>query len=449
MGITRFVRTRDGVTIAFREVGQGAPLVFARGWITHLDLFWLQPSVRAFFTPLERHLRIVRFDARGNGLSDRTLPGPVDLDGLVADLEAVADALELEQFSLWGSCFGGPPAIAFTHRHPDRVQRLILDGTYADGSRVTTPDRRDALLGMLEAAAAHQNAVYASLSYLTDPSPAESHDDRVKRARRSIDQDLLVQLYRLVYEIDVSALLPELRVPALVLHREGSRVFPLRCGRALATAIPGSDFVALPGRAHNLWEGRAEDGLRAVADYLGIPLEHEAGRLQSLAAPVAVLFTDMVGSTAAVVQLGDDRAQDLVDAHDRAAQAAIDLYGGEQVKHTGDGVMARFPSVSAAMRAAEAIQRRVAADRDSGVPAPNVRIGVNAGEPLLGHDNLFGVTVNLAARACQVAEPDQVLVTRVVRDLAMGKDFAFTPAGEFALKGFSEPVPLWSLRWRA
>jgi class 3 adenylate cyclase len=445
MDTTRFVRTRDGVNIAFHEVGAGAPLVFSRGWITHLDLFWAQPSVRAFFAPLERHLRVVRFDARGNGLSDRRLAEPIDLDGLVADIEAVVDAVDLARFSLWGSAFGGPPAVAFTHRHPERVERLILDGTYANGARVTTPERRDALLAMLAAATEHPDAVHVSLSYLTDPAPAESHADRIRRARRSIDQDVLDQLYRLVYEIDVSALLADLKVPTLVIHRQGSRMFPLDCGRELAAAIPGSQFVALPGRANNLWDDRPEDGLRAVAEFLAVPVELEAVQLSRLSPPIAVLFTDMVDSTAAAVHLGDDQAQTLIDAHDRTVHAALDSFGGQQVKHTGDGVLARFPSVSAALRASVAIQLGVGAERVSAAVPLHVRIGVNAGEPLLAHDDLFGVTVNLAARACQAAAPDQVLVTGVVRELAVGKGFDFEPAGEFPLKGFPEPVPLWSL----
>jgi class 3 adenylate cyclase len=392
---------------------------------------------------------MVRFDSRGNGLSDRDLPGPVDLEGLLADLEAVVDATGLERFSLWGSCFGGPTAMVFADRHPERVERLILDGTYADGGRVTTPERRDAFLTMLEAAVAHPDAVYASLSYMTDPAPAESHDERVKRARRSIDQELLVELYRLVYEIDVTSVLAGLRMPTLVVHREGSRVFPLACGRALAASIPDADFVALPGRAHNLWEERPEDGWRAVAAFLGVPLERRAGGLETSPVPVAILFTDIVGSTAVAVSLGDDRAQELVDAHDRAVQAAIEQHGGLKIKHTGDGVMARFPSVSAALRAATAIQREIADWQASGVAAPSIRIGVNAGEPLRGPEDLYGVTVNLAARACQAAGPDQVLVTQVVRDLALGKDFALAPAGHFVLKGFDEPVPLWELSWRS
>ncbi|HET9728936.1 MAG TPA: alpha/beta fold hydrolase, partial [Acidimicrobiia bacterium] len=144
----QFVTTSDGVRIAYAVHGDGPPLVLVRGWITHLDLMWQEPAFRRFFEALGERFRVVRFDARGNGLSQRDV-GPPDLDGFVRDTEAVVQACELDHFVLWGSCFGGPIAIAYAARHRERVDRIILEGTYPTWVDMRTPKQRTIALDLM------------------------------------------------------------------------------------------------------------------------------------------------------------------------------------------------------------------------------------------------------------------------------------------------------------
>ncbi|HZU72396.1 MAG TPA: adenylate/guanylate cyclase domain-containing protein [Acidimicrobiales bacterium] len=443
----RFARTSDGVRIAYSAEGEGPALVFVRGWVTHLELSWAQPAMRRFFVPLTSALRLVRLDNRANGLSDRDVPA-VDLDGLVADIEAVVDALGLEGFHLWGSCFGGPPAIAYTARHPERVDRLVLDGTFANGDEVASPGARERFLSMLANADAQPEAVYAALSYLTDPEPWESHRARVQRTRSSIDARRVHELYSLAYRMDVTDLLGELRVPTMVLHRHRSRAIPFDLGRRLAAMIPEASFVALEGEAHNLWEEDAGAALAAIASFLGVELSGDA--LPGRQRPLAVLLTDIVDSTVLVERLGDSRARPLFEWHDRTVRDAIAASGGTEVKHTGDGVMASFESVGDALAAAVTIQRRVSGGPFDGGEAPlAVRIGLTAGEPVVGQHDLHGWVMHVLARVCAEAAPAQILVTGVVRELARGRAVAFRPVGERSLKGLEEPVALYEVDWRS
>ncbi len=444
----RFLTTQDGVRVAYCGHGQGPALVFVRGWISHLEMMWADQAFRAFFEALGRRFRVIRFDARGNGLSDRE-PAAFTLEGLALDLEAVIDTLDLSEVVLFATTFGGPIAISYATRHPERVTRLVMDGAFFRGQDLATPEQREALISAISGLGP---AAFFVLSLMTDPEPNPKLHQRATRAMEAITNQAAVALYSLAYEIDVSHFLPQLTMPTLVLHRRGSRSIPFEHGRRLASLIPGARFVALEGTAHNPWEGDAAATLDAIGRFLDVDLElTPAATPAERRSPLTVLFTDIEGSTSLTQRLGDAAAQEVLRAHNAIVREALAAHGGSEVKHTGDGIMASFPSASRAVECAIAIQRavdeasRVAGHGSRG--ALRVRIGINAGEPMHEDDDLFGTAVQLARRVCDTAGAGEILVTDVVRQLAMGKVFAFSEREAAALKGFDEPVRLYQVAW--
>jgi class 3 adenylate cyclase len=440
----RFVTTADGVSIAASTMGSGPALVHARGWVSHLELLWEDEAFRRFFDPIARHRRLVRYDMRGNGLSDRRVA--LSLDGFVSDLEAVVDGLGIERFDLLGSTFGGPVAAIYAARHPDRVDRLVLDGAFARGLDIVDEAGRERILAMADLFDL-QPAAGAGLSFLTSPELTGSHGDRIRRVRQSIEHGTLRALYEIAFTLDVTAELAAVRCPALVLHRRRETAIPFEAGKRVARAIPGAGFVPLEGSTANLWEQDTARAMVALADFLDLPADviPTAGRRSG--PPRTVVFTDLEGSTALTSAVGDRAAQEVLREHDVLVRTLLDAWGGREVKHTGDGIMASFPSVSGALSAAIGLQQALG-ERNAGSPeAPLVvRVGINAGEPLEEGDDLYGTVVQLAARLCAAADPGEVLVSNVVRELAAGKGFRFDDLGDATLKGFPEPVHRFALR---
>ncbi len=449
-----FVTTADGVRIAHCALGDGPPLVLVRAWITHLELMWEEPAFRQFFEALARHHRIVRYDGRGNGLSDRDVARP-SFDDLVADLEAIMDGLGIEHATLFGSTFGGPIAVAYADRHPERVDRLVLEGTFASGRETLTPDQQRSFATFLSTIDREPEMTFAAFSYQTDPNPTTPHERRVERAMRSITPEFAAYLYALSGEFDVTDELRRLDKPTLVLHRRESRVVSFEAGRRLAALVPGARFVSLEGGAHNAWDRPAGTALRAIREFLGTDPGPDFGpdvgtapfgRAPAQPGPVTLLVTDLVASTALTGALGDAGAQELLRFHNATVRDALDAHAGREVKHTGDGILARFGSPAQAVACAIAVQDRFA-ERNQDAPdsALLVRIGINAGEPIEEDDDVFGTAVQLAARICAAAEPGEIVVSNVVRELTAGKGFGFANLGEATLRGFREPVSLYAV----
>jgi adenylate cyclase len=248
-------------------------------------------------------------------------------------------------------------------------------------------------------------------------------------------------------------------VPTLVIHRRGDAIVPFELGREIAAGIPGARFLPVDGRNHALLSDADLPvmGLmaKAIDEFVG-----EGQQAVTAAMPpgmVTILFTDMEGSTTLTQRVGDARAQALLRAHNTIVRDALKAHGGSEIKHTGDGVMASFPTASRALECAIAVQQGFA-ERNASLPAHpepvegraepiRVRIGLNAGEPVAEEEDLFGTAVQLAARVCARAEPGQVLVSNVVRELSAGKGFLFSDQGDIVLRGFEDPVRLYELRW--
>lgn len=434
--------------IAYAVHGEGPTLVFVRGWISHLDGMWDDPEFRPFMEAIGSRYRVVRYDLRGCGLSDRA-PAQISLDHLVLDLEAVVDKVAApdETIVLYATCYGGPIAARYAARHPERVSRLILDGTYARGEDVATPEMRESVLGMIRMLETQPRAAHAMLDFFTNPEGSDLREMRLERTRRAIDAGAASRLYELSFDVDVTADLRALAMPALVLHRKRTQAIPFVHGQRVAALLHDATFVAVDGAAHNPWEGDALQPLQAMARFLGQPVD-AAYRPRTSSRPTVILFTDMEGSTATTARIGDDRAQELVRAHNAIIRNGLDARGGRVVKSTGDGVMAAFDSVSSAVNCAIEIQQRLDERNAEAPEAPiRVRMGINAGEPVSEDDDLHGIVVSTASRICDQARGGEILVSNVVRELATGKGLRFVDAGAFDLKGLDEPVRLFRVAY--
>lgn len=438
----RFVTTSDGVRIAYAVHGHGPPMVFVRGWVSHLDVAWDTPDSRAYLEALGGCFTLVRYDMRGNGLSQRKVDA-LDMASFSLDLEAVMDELRLNDVVLYGQSYGGPIAISYAASHPDRVARLILDGTFASGERLASPERWESFLSMLHNL---PDAGYVVLSHLT--SPDAPYRPALEQA---ITPDVAVHLYSLAPHIDVSDAARTIRTPTLVMHRQRSQAISSALGRELASLLPNGQFAMLPGASHNPWEGDAVSVLDTLGNFLGVQFKYEPAGVATARdesrRSMTILFTDIEASTEMTQRLGDDAAQEMLRAHNSIVRRSLRAHHGTEVKHTGDGIMASFSSASDALACAIAIQRAMC-ERNAEAATPMlVRVGINAGEPVAEGDDLFGTAVQMARRICDSAQPGEVLVSNVVRELTAGKGFDFVDAGEVAAKGFADVVRIYRLRW--
>jgi class 3 adenylate cyclase/pimeloyl-ACP methyl ester carboxylesterase len=441
----RFCTSFDGVRIAYAALGEGSPLVNVPSWGFNLELGRRHPNGRAFSEELSRGRLYVVFDCRGVGGSQRDVDD-LSLDARVRDVAAVVDHLQLERFDLFGVLDSSAVSIAYAAQHPERVSRMVLWAAYPCGVEMVRPG---AVRGLVELIPANWSLGRRAIADVTFPSgPTELQRWFSNTVRESMSPETAARLVEFYASVDVRQYLPQVKAPTLVLHRRGDRNAPIAAGREAATLIPDACFVALEGDIGHPYFGDMSY-IETVREFL------DEGRAQpSVAEPSTagtvhtILFTDMEGSTTLTQRLGDANAQEVLRAHNTIVRDALKAHGGSEVKHTGDGIMASFPSASRALECAIAIQRAVAARGEEQPEMPlRVRIGLNAGEPVVEDQDLFGTAVQLAARICAHAEPGQIVVPTVVRELAAGKGFLLADLGQIALRGFEDPVRLYEVRW--
>jgi pimeloyl-ACP methyl ester carboxylesterase/DNA-binding CsgD family transcriptional regulator len=262
----RFCTVRPGVRIAYSSLGSGPALLVPAAWISHLELFWQDPAYRAFVTPLAAARTVVQYDRPGCGLSE-AWPGPPDLETELQVLQGVADHLRLERFDLLGISLGAPVSVAFAARFPERVDRLILYGGYADGRQIASPAVRAAMLDLIRAHWGLGSEVLADI-FLPDGT-AESKALFARLQREAATAQSTIEVLEQCYETDVADLLHRVAASTLVLHRRDDRAIPYRAGRDLAARIPGARLVTLPGRSHFPYAGQAAPVVRAILEFLG------------------------------------------------------------------------------------------------------------------------------------------------------------------------------------
>jgi pimeloyl-ACP methyl ester carboxylesterase/class 3 adenylate cyclase len=424
---TRYARSGD-VNIAYQVVGDGPfDLVFVPGFVSHLDLQWADPRIARFLEKLASFSRLIMFDKRGTGLSD-PVAGPAPLEDRMDDVRAVMDAAGSEHAALLGLSEGGPMSVLFAATYPERTRALILCGAFATGT--LDPDDNPAGQRWLE----DFQRVRATLEHWGEghtlaifaPS-ADGERERVGRGifeRSAASPQMARTLIEMVVETDVRHLLPSIRVPTLVLHRE-EEFIPVEGARDMAEQIPGARLVVLPGMDHIPFYGDADGYAEEIEEFL-------TGARQ---APISdrilttVMFTDIVGSTARAAALGDARWRELVSRHDELMRAELERHRGREVKTMGDGFLATFDGPARGIRCARAIADNVRA------LDIQLRAGLHTGECELVGDDIAGMAVNIGARIGALAGVDEVVVSSTVKDLVVGSGISFSDRGTRELKG--------------
>jgi class 3 adenylate cyclase len=427
---TRYARSGD-VHIAYQEFGHGDfDLVMVNGFTSHLELMWELEQPASFLKGLASFARVVNFDRRGTGLSDPVSEAPT-LEQRMDDVRAVMDAAGSESAALLGFSEGAPMSILFAATYPDRARALICCGGLARST--AAPDYpwgiavEDLVASGIELIAPHWGE--GAMLDVAAPSVA---DDPLARAwwarleRSSASPGMLGSLVQMFLDIDVRAIVPSVHVPALVLHRTHDRLVNVRHGRWLAEHLPNARLVELPGDDHAPWFGDSERALGEIEEFL-TGARQAAERDRVLA---TVMFTDIVDSTKTAAELGDRRWREVLEAHGQATRAALERFGGREVKSTGDGFLATFDGPARGIRCAQAA---VAAAVPLGI---RIRAGLHTGEcEVMEGEDIGGIAVHIAARVSALAGPDEVLVSRTVRDLVAGSGIEFEDRGSHVLKG--------------
>ncbi len=443
----KYAATSDGVNIAFADTGgEGVPLLYMRGSpFTHVQLEWKQTSYSSWYGSVFARRRLITLDCRGCGLSDRGA-GEVSVEAFGRDIAAVADKLGLERFALSAGEADGIAAIAYAADNPERVTRLILWDTYADGARFAEIPQLKAFLSMLEN---DWDLFTTTLAYSMNEWDSPAAKEYVEFLHEACTQEQSLNYFKnYVMKADTSDDLSRVTQPTIVFSHKNVAIPDFDTVRNLAARLPNAELVVLEGT----WAQPGGD-LPIVEAALGRLLgdaprgvQPQPGE-QVRGSLVTILFTDVEGSTALTQQLGDAKARELFREHERITREALAAHGGSEVKTMGDGFMASFGSAAGALDCAIAIQRALA---DKQV---KVRIGLNAGEPIAeedpdGHGDLFGTSVILAARIAAQATGGEILASNVVRELVAGRGFLFSDRGERALRGFEDPVAVYEVSWR-
>lgn len=426
---TRYAKAADGVHIAYQVAGNGpVDLVFVMGWTSNVEAMWEEPGLARFLWRLASCSRLVLFDKRGCGLSDRVPDSQLpSLETRMDDVRAVMDAIGSERAIVFGVSEGGPMAILFAATYPERTIALVLFGTESDwtGRYRSSPEHLE------EIERAWGTAEYARDALRDWAAPGHEGDERLvswlaSYLRRAASPGAAIALARMNGEIDVTPALDAIHVPALVLARPGDLDFPLERVRRVAERIPGARFAEVPGDAHLFWVGD-QDALLDEVERFVAGLEQEEAELERFLA--TVLFTDIVGSTQRVAELGDRRWKQLVEAHHERVRGQLARYRGREWDTAGDGFFATFDGPARAIRCALAI---VAALDDLGVP---IRAGLHTGECELVAGKAGGIAVATGARVAAHAGPGEVWVSQTVKDLVAGSGLVFEDRGEHELAG--------------
>ena len=442
----RFCTSADGTRIAYSAYGEpSAPALVVVQPFEAQEPAWKHPPVRAAYEVLALGCRLVSFDRRGVGSSQRDVDD-LTIPAQVADLAAVVDQLGLERFDLMAWPYGGAPAAAYAVEHPERVGRLVLWHPLMRTSDSPLLGLQDVVQSIRVNWSLARRSL-AALAYPNGPTGMQRYYSNM--LRDSLAPEVAARHLEVIAEFDGSAILRNVQAPTLVLAYSGAHDVEIASVRAVASLIPDARLVTL----EDDWATSTADPSQLLAAIRSFWDEADAGseavESQPATGLVTILFTDMQSSTANRQQLGDAKAQELLRTHNRIVRQALAANGGAEIKHTGDGIMASFISAVGALDCAIAIQRAVEQHQAEPVEAPlHVYIGLNAGEPISEDDDLFGTSVDLAARLVDHAQPGQIVASDVVRQLAAGKDFLFADLGETELRGFEDPVKLWEVRWR-
>jgi class 3 adenylate cyclase len=418
--VTRYA-TSGEVSVAYQVMGEGPiDIVMIPGIISHVEALHELPGYTAFLRRLAGFARVITFDKRGQGLSDR-MTGAPSLEERMDDIRAVMDAVGSTRAVLAGFSEGAAMSIMFATTYPHRVLRLVLFGGYV----ARRSHQRDTIDERM------RNWGDGTFIKQVMASGQPASDETLRRfgriERLCASPGALRDLLLLNREIDVGPVLSALRVPCLVQHRRTDDRVPVEAGRAMASAIPGARLIEYPSGDHAFWTGDTEALLGDIEEFATGARNAGAEELERVLA--TVLFTDIVDSTSSAVELGDKRWRSLLDKHDGLARQMVDRHRGRLVKSTGDGILATFDGPGRAVRCALALSEA------AGEIGVRLRAGLHTGEIEMRGSDVGGVAVHAAARVMAESGPGEVLVSRVVTDLVAGAGLKFADRGPRDLKG--------------
>ena len=433
---TRYAKSGD-VRIAYQVVGGGPlDLVYVPGFVSNIELFWEIPEWVQFFSRLAAFSRLILFDKRGTGLSDRDV-GIATLEERMDDVRAVMDAAGSQHAALFGISEGGPMSLLFAATYPQRARALVLYGSYALSEHLLVSEvefnKEIELIDRLWGSGG-----YLMARYMPRGLSEEVARQRFARfERQSASPSAVMAIRRMNREIDARHVLPAIRVPTLVMHRVGDSAINVELGRYLAANISGAKYVELAGNDNvPIFERDITDRIvDETEEFLtGSRSEPDVDRVLA-----TVMFTDIVDSTKRAAELGDRQWRALLDRHDETVRQQLARFRGQEVKNLADGFMATFDGPARAVRCAASICELV---RPLGIA---VRSGLHTGEVELKRDDLAGIAVHIAARVAAEAAAGETVVSSTVRDLVAGSGLRFQDRGSRALKGLPEEVHLYSV----
>ncbi len=427
---TYYARSGD-VSIAYQAFGEGPPdLIWVSGIISNIEYQWAEPRFAGYLERLGSFSRVIRFDKRGTGLSDR-VGGVPTLEQRMDDVRAVLDHAGCERAVVLGAVEGGPIAVLFAATYPERTLALVLYGSYA--KTVWAPDfpwapRFEDWLKTIDEAA----SCWGTRSYCdeTVAKLAPTADESFRRfwgayMRFGASPSAAAALMRMNMQIDVREILPAVRVPTLILHRREDPNVDVNQSRYIAERIPGAHYVELEGIDQIPMIGDSETILREVEEFLaGVRGAAEPDRVLA-----TVLFTDIVDSTRRAAELGDKRWRELLDTHHTVIRGLLARFRGVEVDTAGDGFLASFDGPA---RAVECACEAVEAVRELGL---ELRAGLHTGECEVADGKVRGIAVHIGARIAAEARPGEVVVSQTVKDLVAGSGLEFTERGTAELKG--------------
>jgi pimeloyl-ACP methyl ester carboxylesterase len=429
------------IHIAYRVHGDApVDLVLVAGTFSNLDVLWELAEYRAFIERLATFARVITFDKRGMGLSDRVRAGT--LEERMDDVRAILDDLGSESAALVGNSEGAPMSMLFAATHPERTRALILCG--GEIKEEKTDDwpwgestRQEFDESMQLDRLVERWGKGLGLQYFV---PSRKDDERLRenwgrlQVQSASPHDALAFM-RMAFEIDVRHVVPTITTPTLVVHRVGDRICRVENGRWLSSHLPNAKYVELPGENHIPFID-GEDILDEIREFLtGVREPAEPDRVLA-----TVLFTDIVGSTERARELGDRSWRDLVERHHEVVRRELTRFRGHEVDTAGDGFFATFDGPARAIRSAKAITEAV---RGLGL---EVRAGLHTGEVELAGDDVRGIAVHTGARVAAQAGPSEVLVSQTVKDLVAGSGIELEDRGAHELKGVPGEWRLYAVR---
>ena len=440
---TQYARSGD-VHIAYSVQGGGSlDLISVPGWITHLEYDWELPAYQRFHERLASFSRLIRFDKRGTGMSDRVpiaeLPS---LEQRIDDMRAIMDDVGSERAVLMGVSEGASLAILFAATYPERTVALVLYGGQARATAVpgypweslpSDPQVRETWFE-------ERMRAWGTVDELLAFSPNQLGDERFMewastRRRLGASPGAALALLRMNVEIDVRHVLPAIRVPTLIVHRQGDRVVPVGGARYIAAHIAGSTYVEMPGDDHHQWLGDQDAMVGTIEEFL-TGRRHVVDADRVLA---TVMLVEIVDALSHITRLGDRRWRELLHEYQDRTRRELARFRGRLVRVTGEGTLATFDGPARAVRCARAIGDA------AGELGIRTRAGLHTGEVSFLDDQIEGIAVQVAARIGARAGENDVLVSSTVRDIVAGSGLAFEERGTLISPGVPHEWRLFAL----